>query len=103
MNGKVLITKMVKHGTGKTVGSAFGFGSWSIGGTSIEIELDPPLDITTAEGQAAYQKMKASLGKMTLRALAEDVALACQNDIELSKSIMHRELTVNRGLENNGD
>lgn len=96
---KILITKISKNGFGKAVGSAFGFGSWSIGGTSIEIEVDPPIDISTEEGQEAYKKLKDTLGTMTLRALNEDIALACRQDKELNASITQRELLVNNATE----
>ena len=96
---KILITKVSKNGFSKTVGSAFGFGSWSIGGTSIEIEVDPPIDISTEEGQEAYKKLKDTLGKMTLKALNEDIALACRQDKELNASMTQRELLVNNATE----
>ena len=96
---KILITKISKNGFSKTIGSAFGFGSWTIGGTSIEIEVDPPIDISTEEGQEAYKKLKATLSKMTLKALNEDVALACKQDKELNASITQRELYVNNAME----
>ena len=96
---KILITKISKNGFSKTIGSAFGFGSWTIGGTSIEIEVDPPIDINTEEGQDAYKKLKDTLGKMTLKALHEDIALTCRQDKELNTSIMRRELYVNNAVE----
>ena len=96
---KILITKISKNGFGKTIGSAFGFGSWTIGGTIIEVEVDPPIDISTEEGQEAYKKLKDTLGKMTLKALNEDVALACRQDKELNASITQRELLVNNATE----
>lgn len=95
---KILITKISKNGFGKTVGSAFGFGSWTVGGTSIEIEVDPPIDINTEEGQEAYKKLKDTLSKMTLKALNEDVALACRQDKELNASMVQRELHVNNAV-----
>jgi len=96
---KILITKISKNGFGKTIGSAFGFGSWTIGGTSIEIEVDPPIDINTAEGQKAYKKLKTTLGKMTLNALKEDIILVGNHDIELNASMTQRELFVNNSME----
>ncbi|MEA3340608.1 MAG: hypothetical protein U9R15_11630 [Chloroflexota bacterium] len=98
-NKKILITKISKNGFGKTIGSAFGFGSWTIGGTSIEFTIDPPIDISTKEGQEEYKKLKDTLGKMTLKALMDDVALACKHDKELNMSISQRELHVNRTIE----
>ena len=96
---KILITKITKNGFGKSVGSAFGFGSWTIGGTSIEIEVDPAIDISTEKGQEDYKKLKDTLGKMVLKALNEDVALACKHDKELNASITQRELLVNNAEE----
>lgn len=96
---KILITKISKSGVSKTIASAFGFGSWSIGGTSIEIEIDPPIDISTEVGQEAYKKLKDTLGKMTLKALNGDIALACEQDKELNASMTQRELLVNNATE----
>jgi len=95
----VLITKITKSGVGKTVGSAFGFGSWTIGGTSIEIAVDPPIDISIEEGQEAYKKLKSTLSKMILKALNEDIILACRHDKELNASIAQREILVTRATE----
>lgn len=96
---KYLITKISKNGFGKTIGSAFGFGSWTIGGTSIEIEVDPPIDISKKAGQEEYKRLKDTLSKMTQNALNEDVVQACKQDNELNKSIMRRELFVNNSTE----
>jgi len=95
MSRKVLITKMTKGGFGKTVGSAFGFGSWTFSPTAIEVEVDPPIDITTPEGREVAQKLSAGLSKMTLTALNDDVALACKQSTELIKSLTQRELVMN--------
>jgi len=96
---KILITKILKSGFGKAIGSAFGFGSWTIGSTAIEVEIDPPIDINTKEGQEAYKKLKDSLSKMMLNALNDDVALACKNDKELNASIIQRKLHVDNATE----
>ncbi len=96
---KILIAKISKRGFSRAVGSAFGFGSWAIGETSIEVEIDPPIDITTIEGQEAYKKLKESLTKMTLKAFNEDVAMARARDKELDASITKREQLVNNSME----
>jgi len=99
MSQKVLITKIIKNGFSKSIGSAFGFGSWTIGATSIEVELSQPIDIGTKKGQVEYKKIKDALGKMSLRALNEDMALACKQDKELNASITQRELMVHNAME----
>ena len=96
---KILITKISKRGFSRTVGSAFGFGSWTVGETSIEVEVDPPIDITTVEGQETYKKLKESLAKMTLKALNEDIEMARARDKELDVSITKREQLVNNSIE----
>lgn len=96
---KVLITKILKGGFSRAIGSAFGFGSWTIDRTSIEIEVDPPIDLTTEEGKVAYKKLKESLAKLTLNALNEDIKLARSQDKELDASITKREQSVNNSLE----
>jgi len=98
-NRKILITKISKRGFSQTVGSAFGFGSWTIGETSIEVEINPPIDITTVEGQETYKKLKESLAKMTLKALNEDIEMARARNKELDISITKREQLVNNSLE----
>ena len=96
---KLLITKITKRGFSRAIGSAFGFGSWTIGETSIEINIDPPIDITTTKGQEVYKKLKESLSKMTLKALNEDIELARSQDKELDASITKREQLVNNAIE----
>lgn len=96
---KILISKIEKRGLSRTVGSGFGFGSWTIGETSIELQLDPPIDITTKEGQERYKKVKEQLFKMTQRALDEDIQAARMADKELDASITKRETLVNNSLE----
>jgi hypothetical protein len=100
---KISITKISKTGMSKTVGSAFGFGSWTVGGTSIEIEIDPPIDISTDGGQESYKKLKDTLSKMVLKALNEDIVLACSQDKELNASMAKRTLLVNNAIEHEQD
>jgi len=99
---KILITKIEKRGLSRTVGSSFGFGSWTIGETSIEMQLDPPIDITTKEGQEKYKKLKTQLFKMCQRALNEDIQMAREADKELDASIIKREMLVDNTLESEG-
>jgi len=99
MAKKILITKIEKKGFGKSVASAFGFGSWTFGSTTIEIEVDPPIDISTKDGQEEYKKLKDTLSRMTLTALNEDIARERKADPELDASIMQRELLVKNALE----
>jgi hypothetical protein len=97
---KILVGKIEKRGVSRTFGSGFGFGSWTIGETSIEIQLDPPIDLTTAEGQEQYKKIKVQLYKMCQRALDEDIQEARKTDKELNASIVKREMLVNNSIEN---
>lgn len=102
---KIKITKMFKKGPSKSVGSSFGFGSWTIGATDIEIEVDPPIDLTTDEGKESYKKLKDTLTKMGYKALQEDVQYMKDHDKEFSASISKREMLVNNAIaseENNG-
>lgn len=99
---KILITKIEKRGLSHTIGSSFGFGSWTIGETSIEMQLDPPIDITTKEGQEKYKKLKTQLFKMCQRALNEDIQMAREADKELDASIIKREMLVDNTLESEG-
>lgn len=97
---KILVGKIEKRGVSRTIGSEFGFGSWTIGETSIELQLDPPIDLTTAEGQEQYKKIKAQLYKMCQRALDEDIQMAREIDKQLDASITKREMLVNNAIEN---
>lgn len=96
---KILISQISKRGFSKTVASGFGFGSWTIGETSIEIILDPPIDMTTEEGQEEYKKIKIEMAKMCQRALVEDIQMARNADKELDVSIAKREILVNNAIE----
>jgi len=96
---KILVSKISKRGFSRAIGSAFGFGSWVIGETSIEIEIDPPIDLTTEEGKVVYKKLKENLAKMALKALNEDIELARTQDKELDASIIKREQLVNNAEE----
>lgn len=106
LDRKVLITKVLKVGPSRAVGSAFGFGSWTIGNTTIEVVVDPPIDLTTEEGKDFYKKLKDSLTKMCYKALQEDIEYARKSDKELDKSLIKREMLVNnsiKGEEDNGE
>lgn len=96
---KILISKLEKRGVSRTIGSGFGFGSWTIGETSIELQLDPPIDLTTEEGQDRYKKIKTQLFKMCKRALDDDVQMARESDRELDASIVKREMLVRNAME----
>jgi len=94
----------MKRGPSRSVGSGFGFGSWTIGETTIDVELDPPIDLTTDEGKEAYRKLKDSLTKMCHNALQEDIKFAREHDKELNASLTKREKLVENATaeENNG-
>lgn len=100
---KILVTKIFKHGPSKAVGSAFGFGSWTIGATDIEIVVDPPIDLTTDEGKESYRKLKDTLIKMCNKALQEDITYAREHDKEFNASLTKRETLVNNALKSEED
>ena len=100
---KILVTKIFKRGSSKAVGSGFVFGSWTIGATDIEVEVDPPIDLTTDEGKEAYRKLKDSLTKMSYKALQEDITYAREHDKELNASLNKRETLVNNALKSEED
>jgi len=66
------------------------------------MQLDPPIDITTKEGQEKYKKLKIQLFKMCQRALNEDIQMAREADKELDASIIKREMLVDNTLESEG-
>lgn len=96
---KILINTVSKRGVSRTIASEFGFGSWTFGETSIELQLDPPIDITTQEGQQKYQKIMAQLFKMCHHALEKDIDAVAQKNEELNASIARRKTTVRSNLE----
>jgi len=96
---KVLLSKVSKRGFSKSIGSSFGFGSWTVGETTFEIEIDPPLDLTTAEGKEEYKKIKDSLTKMCYKALQEDIEYNRKQDKEFDASIIKRESYVKTIIE----
>jgi len=98
----IYVTKILKKGPSKSVGSAFGFGSWTIGATDIEIEIDPPIDLKTEEGKERYRKLKDTLTKMTFKALQEDIQYMKDHDKEFNASVTKRETLVNNAEESNG-
>ena len=98
-NKQIFITKVTKRGFSRAVGSAFGFGSWTVGETSFEIEVNPPIDLTTKEGQERYKKLKDTLSKMSLRALEEDVTLLSEHSPEFKASVEKRASLVQNALE----
>lgn len=95
---KIFVSKIEKRGVSRTIGSGFGFGSWTIGETSITLEIDPPIDLTTEEGQERYKKVKKQLFRMCQTALNEDIQEARSTDVELDASIVKREDLVKNSL-----
>jgi len=70
---KILITKIIKQGFGQKVGSELGYSSFDITPTTIEITLDPPIDLTTDEGKEAYNKLQTNLEKMSMNIMEQDI------------------------------
>ena len=97
MSKKVAV-KIRKDGFSKSIGSGFGFGSWTIGATSLEVEVE--LDLETDEGKADYKKISDTLSKACMNALERDVAMAREASPELDASIKKRETAVKIALEN---
>lgn len=87
MSRKVQVTKITKQGFGRKIGSEFGYSSFEIAPTAIEISLDPPIDLNTSEGKEAYEKMKKILTRMTVHILEEDVKYYSERNDELRMSL----------------
>ena len=96
MSKKVMV-KISKDGVSRTIGSVYGFGSWTIGATSFELEVE--LDLTTDEGREALKETERKLGELCRKALDRDIDMMKQHSPEFKESVEKRELTVQKSLE----
>ena len=87
----MLVTKIRKDGVSRTIGSEFGFGSFTIGATSIEIDIDPPIDMDTDEGKIKFKEMHNRLARICTKALENDVDYLSERNKELRMSKKKRE------------
>jgi hypothetical protein len=86
------IVKITKTGFGSTIGSAFGFGSWTIGATGLEAQVE--VDITTEDGKKELKEISNSLALACIKLHELDVENAKKHYPELAKSLERRELVV---------
>jgi hypothetical protein len=93
---KKVIVKIHKGGFSRTVGSAYGFGSWTVAPTTFEMEVE--CDLETEEGREECLKMEKGLATVAYKAMERDIELACSKSIELKKSIEARETLVQNVL-----
>ena len=92
-----IVVKIRKDGFSRTIASGFGFGSWTIGATSMEVDVE--IDPTTEEGKAEYRKVSDVLANACMKALERDIELARKLCPELDSSIKKREALVNKALD----
>jgi len=95
---KKIAVKIRKDGFSRSIGSGFGFGSWTIGATSMEVDIE--LDLTTDEGKEEYKKISETLSNACMKALERDIELARKLSPELDASIKKRESLVDNTLAN---
>ena len=95
---KKIAVKIRKDGFSRSIGSGFGFGSWTIGATSMEVDIE--LDLTTDEGKEEYKKISETLSNACMKALERDIELARKLSPELDASIKKRESLVDNALAN---
>ena len=96
MAKQVLVTKVTKGGFGRKINSEFGYASFDIAADSIEVVVDPPMDLATEEGREAYKKLQESLSKLTMKQLEDNTALYRSRNEELDMSLTKRESVVSK-------
>ncbi len=84
---KILVSKVRKQGIGRTIGSRFHYGSIRIDPTTVEIEIDPPLDLTDPEDKEVYKKIQDTLTKMAHNQLENELAYYQQHNEDLHYSL----------------
>lgn len=87
---KILITELSHNGISETIGSAAGFGSWTIGSNAVHIKIDPAIDITTDEGKAQYCDIQQKLTMLMISAHKADMKLVGQQDARIGFSVKKR-------------
>jgi hypothetical protein len=92
------VTKIIKTGYGMTIGSGFGFGSWTIPAT--HIELTGEWDLSTEDGRAQYQKAMDACRKLAFEQVRKDLEYAESEIKELKASVEQRKRLVEKALEN---
>lgn len=100
MSRKVLITKMSSQGFGQKIGSELGYSSFEITPMTIEISIDPPIDLATEEGKEAYAKMKDNLRRLTMKSMEEDLEFYRTRNEELNLTLIKKHAIIEKAKEN---
>ncbi len=96
MSRSVTVTKVIKQGFGRTINSEFGYSSFDIQPTTLEVNVDPPIDLTTEEGKEAYRKLQENLTRMSMRILEEDVNYYCDANEELRRTLVKKKMLMDK-------
>lgn len=99
MSREVKITKMNSQGFGQKIGSEFGYSSFEITPLTLEIELDPPIDLATDEGRESYTKMKENLRKLTMKSMEEDVDFYAERNEEFRLTLAKKKEKLDKAKE----
>jgi len=100
MSKEILIKKVTKGGFGRKVNSEFGYASFDIVADSIEVHIDPPIDLATEEGRADYVKLQKGLDKMMMEQLENATTHYRDNNDELDMSLKKRDSVVQKAKGN---
>lgn len=96
MAHSVTVTKVIKQGFGRKINSEFGYSSFEIQPTTIEVTIDPAIDLTTDEGRETYRKLQENLTKISARLLEEDVKYYAERNEELRKTLEKKALLLEK-------
>lgn len=100
MPREVKIVKMNSQGFGHKIGSEFGYSSFEITPLTIEVVLDPPIDLATDAGKEAYSKMKDNLRKLTMKSMEEDIEFYAERNEELRLTLVRKKEKLDKAKEN---
>jgi len=96
MSREVKITKIVSQGFGRKINSELGYSSFEITPLTIEITLDPPIDLATSEGKESFVAMKENLRKLAMKSMEEDVEFYAQRNEELSITLERKQEKIDK-------
>lgn len=94
MPREIKIIKMRSQGFGRKINSELGYSSFEITPATIEIEVNPPIDLATDEGKEAWTKLNGNLRKLSMKAMEEDVEFYASRNEELRITLERKKQKV---------
>ena len=96
MKRTVKVSKIVKQGFGRKINSEFGYSSFDIQPTTLEVFIDPPCDLTTEEGKEDYKVLNEKLTVLTAKLLEYDVEYYASRIPELRKTLEKKQRIMDK-------